>query len=314
MSIQLPFMVVQLLLVGSSRSASLVTFTVNWRVSSLFSLSFPKPVPDGTRVPLWAYMPSWVRAFPSDLCLLVQDVSSTVSLQVGDDWDSTAAQIAGGARHFGSVHTHIFLCHSDSPEVTGSVVMTSASQFPYSPTSLASSSLSTFSPTASRSASSPTSSHTASGSASSSTSTSHSSNRGEMEGSVVGGIVGATLIFGIVVWFVRRRRARSAPSTTDTSDEMEQPVAYQPLTIKTPKLYVSLYSLTLYHHQVWGESCNYMLMCTPRTLRIQPRTRQQSSSHNASVPRATCSQARSNTAVYQNSDKLRSSLSLFLES
>jgi hypothetical protein len=78
-----------------------------------------------------------------------------------------------------------------------------------------------------------------------------------MEGSIVGGIVGATLIFGILVWFVRRRRARSAPSTTDTSGEMERPV-YHPLTvmIKTPELYVSLYSLFLYHHQVWDESCN----------------------------------------------------------
>ncbi|KAN0139527.1 hypothetical protein V8E53_002643 [Lactarius tabidus] len=167
--------------------------------------SFPKPVPEGIRVPWWAYMPSFV----------------------GDSWDSTAAEIAG-----------------DSPEVTGSVVMASASQFPYSPTSLTSSSSSTFSPTASRSGSSSTFSHTPSGSGSSSTSTSHSSNRSKMEGSVIGGIVGATLIFGIVIWFVRRRRARSAPPTTDTRGKMEQPVAYQPLTIRTPKPHV------------WDESCN----------------------------------------------------------
>jgi hypothetical protein len=77
-----------------------------------------------------------------------------------------------------------------------------------------------------------------------------------MEGSVIGGIVGATLIFGIVIWFVRRRRARSAPPTTDTRGKMEQPVAYQPLTIRTPKPHVSLYSSFLYHHQVWDESCN----------------------------------------------------------
>jgi hypothetical protein len=80
MFVQLPVMVVQLLQPGNTRSASLVTFTVNWHVSSRFSLSFPKPVPDGTRVPWWAYMASFVRAFPSDLRLLAQEVSSTVSL------------------------------------------------------------------------------------------------------------------------------------------------------------------------------------------------------------------------------------------
>ncbi|KAN0139526.1 hypothetical protein V8E53_002642 [Lactarius tabidus] len=155
---------------------------------------FPKPVPDGTRVPRWAYMASFV----------------------GNTWDSSAAEAAG-----------------DSPEVTGSVVMARA--FIYSPTSLASSSSPTFSPTTLRSGSLSTFSHTASGSGSSSTSTSHtSSNRSEMEGSIIGGIIGATLISGVVVWFVRRRRARSAPATRG---EMEQPVAYQPLTIKTPKLY-----------------------------------------------------------------------------
>jgi hypothetical protein len=213
-------------------------------------------VPDGTRVPHWAYSASFVRAFPSELRLLVQEVSSTVSLQVGNSWDSTGAEAEGGSRHFDSVHTLVFLCRSDSPEVTGSVVMADASLFTYSATPLASSLSSTFSPTALRSASSSTFSHTASGSASSSTPTSRTSpKRGEMEGSVVGGIVGAALISGVVVWFVRRRRARSAPSTTDTRGEMEQPVTYQPLTIKTPKLYVSLYSLTLYH-QVWGECCN----------------------------------------------------------
>ncbi|KAN0140944.1 hypothetical protein V8E53_001388 [Lactarius tabidus] len=158
---------------------------------------FPKPIPDGIRVPWWAYMPSFV----------------------GNTWDGSAAEAAG-----------------DSPEVTGSVVMTST--FIYSPTLLASSSSPTFSPTTSRSGSSSTFSHTASGSGSSSTSTSHTSpNRSEMEGSVIGGIVGAALISGVVVWFVRRRRARCGPSIADTRGEVEQPVAYQPLTIKTPKLY-----------------------------------------------------------------------------
>lgn len=82
------------------------------------------------------------------------------------------------------------------------------------------------------------------------------SNRGGMEGGFIGGIVGVTLISGVVTWFiVRRRRARCAPSITDTRGEMEQPTPY-PLTIESPRLYVSLYSLSLYRKQVWNESCN----------------------------------------------------------
>ena len=83
-----------------------------------------------------------------------------------------------------------------------------------------------------------------------------SSNRGGMEAGFIGGIVGVTLISGIVTWFiVRRRRARCAPSIADTGGEMERPVPYPP-TIELPRLYVSLYSLFLQPHQVWNESCN----------------------------------------------------------
>ena len=77
-----------------------------------------------------------------------------------------------------------------------------------------------------------------------------------MERGVIGGVVGATLISGLVVWFDRRRRARRAPPTTDTTGEIEQPVHY-PLTIETPRLFLSLYSLFLYHHHAWNESCNW---------------------------------------------------------
>ena len=70
-----------------------------------------------------------------------------------------------------------------------------------------------------------------------------------MEGGVIGGVAGATLISGVVVWFVRHRRARRAPSTTDATGGIEQPMPY-PRIIETPRVYVSLYSLFLYRRRV----------------------------------------------------------------
>lgn len=48
---------------------------------------------------------------PLGLRLLVQEILSTVSLQIVelDSWNVTEAEAAGGARHFDSVHTCIFL-------------------------------------------------------------------------------------------------------------------------------------------------------------------------------------------------------------
>ena len=182
---------------------------------------------------------------PSGLRLLVREVSSTVPYR------PLSRMIAGTLRQRKlqevrdtlTLSTRILLCHSDTPEVTWRATVTTGGTS------------TTFSSTASGSGSSLTFSPTPSGSHPSSTSISHTSpNRGRMEGGTIGGVVGATLI-GVVVWFVRRRRARRVPSITDTRGEMEQPVPYPPA-IKMPKLYVSLYSLFLYSHQVWNESCN----------------------------------------------------------
>ena len=63
-------------------------------------------------------------------------------------------------------------------------------------------------------------------------------------GGVVGGIVGAALIAGIVAWFtIRRRRARSAPSTgyIDGKGNMGGIAVPYPLTIETPRLYVRVF-------------------------------------------------------------------------
>jgi len=93
----------------------------------------------------------------------------------------------------------------DSPEVTGTASIVRVSQSTLTPS--------------------------ASGSGSSSTSTSHSSSSsGVIAGGVVGGVVGAAMITGVAAWFVvRRRRARSAPSTAYLSGRGEKPVPY-PLT------------------------------------------------------------------------------------
>ncbi|KAH9066330.1 hypothetical protein EDB87DRAFT_1679074 [Lactarius vividus] len=126
-----------------------------------------------------------------------------IDATISDIWNASAAQLVG-----------------DDPEVTGTstIVPISTNRGPQS----------TLTPTTS-------------GSGPSSTSTSHSSsNAGAIAGGVVGGIVGVALVAGVAAWFfIRRRRARSAPSTTymtGQGGDMGQPVPY-PLTIETPRLY-----------------------------------------------------------------------------
>jgi len=112
---------------------------------------FPESVPDGTRVPKWAYLP----------------------LVLNDSWDITLAQSVG-----------------EFPEVTGST------------------SISSIIPTS-------TSHHTA--------------NTDAIAGGVVGGIVGTALIAGVVFWSVlRRRRARSVPSSDMGEKEQPPPIFYDP--------------------------------------------------------------------------------------
>ncbi|KAN0135778.1 hypothetical protein V8E53_006418 [Lactarius tabidus] len=112
--------------------------------------TFPKPIPNDTRVPKWAYLNSFI-------------------FQLYDKWNATAAEAVG-----------------DNPLPS-------------------------------------------------------SSNRSEIEGGLIGGILGVILISGVVSWFVvRRQRTRHAPSTTDIPSEVVQPVqpaAYHPLTIETPRTY-----------------------------------------------------------------------------
>ena len=56
-----------------------------------------------------------------------------------------------------------------------------------------------------------------------------------------------------------------------------------------------------------------MAVCTPRTLWIQQRTREESSSHSVLDAQATRTQANLDTAVFQRSDKFRNTPSLFFE-
>ncbi|KAI9446131.1 hypothetical protein H4582DRAFT_2052239 [Lactarius indigo] len=103
--------------------------------------NFPKPVPNVTRVPHWAYIDS----------------------SISGNWNISAAQLAG-----------------DSPEVTG----TASISAPH-----------------------------------------HSSNAGP----IAGGVIGAALIVGVIVWFsIRRRRARSAPHLDVQCGETEQPPSHPP--------------------------------------------------------------------------------------
>lgn len=145
-----------------------------------------------------------------------------VSSQISDNWNISLAQAVGGAVPF-LLYTHVlmFRPRQDSPEVTGT-----ASTFPMSTSSI---SRSTLTP-----------------SASTSTSTSHhNSDAGAIAGGVIGSLLVVALIIGIVARsIIRRRRARSAPSTTYLSlhgsdFEHWQPMPFPP-TIETPRLYVSV--------------------------------------------------------------------------
>lgn len=124
-----------------------------------------------------------------------------IDSSISDNWNISLAQAVG-----------------DSPEVTGT-----ASTFPMSTSSI---SRSTLTP-----------------SASTSTSTSHhNSDAGAIAGGVIGSLLVVALIIGIVARsIIRRRRARSAPSTTYLSlhgsdFEHWQPMPFPP-TIETPRLY-----------------------------------------------------------------------------
>lgn len=125
-------------------------------------------------------------------------------------------------------HTDVLMLRSrsDSPEGTGT-----ASNVPTSTSSI---SHSTITPSTSGSGPNSTSAEH------------HSSDPGPTAGGVIGAIIGAALIVGAVAWLiVRRRRARSAPSTLYLSlheGEMEQPTPYH--LMETPKLYVSVYHFT----------------------------------------------------------------------
>jgi hypothetical protein len=71
-----------------------------------------------------------------------------------------------------------------------------------------------------------------------------SSKTGGIAGGVVGGVIGAALIAGVVTWCtVRRRRARSARSAIDVSDQhgdKNQGAVPHPPIIEPLRLYVSL--------------------------------------------------------------------------
>ncbi|KAF8261132.1 hypothetical protein EI94DRAFT_1746644 [Lactarius quietus] len=123
---------------------------------------------------------------------------------IGDSWNMTLAQLVG-----------------DSPEVTGTSSTSTSTAMP-----------STSASSHSTSSSSPSTLSSSPSTLSSSISTPHQTSKvGAHAGGVVGGIVGAALIAGVVLWFAfRRRRAHSAVG------EKELPPP-QPLAEEVPRLY-----------------------------------------------------------------------------
>lgn len=73
----------------------------------------------------------------------------------------------------------------------------------------------------------------------------------------MGGLIGAAAIGAVIAFFIiRRRRARSAPSTAYMSgqggSEMGEPVPY-PLTSDTPRLYVSIIFFSIVRLEKWRQ-------------------------------------------------------------
>ncbi|KAF8261134.1 hypothetical protein EI94DRAFT_1833470 [Lactarius quietus] len=123
---------------------------------------------------------------------------------IGDSWNMTLAQLVG-----------------DSPEVTGTSSTSTSTAMP-----------STSASSHSTSSSSPSTLSSSPSTLSSSISTPHQTSKPRVNaGDVVGGIVGAALIAGIVLWFVfRRQRARS-----DMGEKELPPL--QPFAEGVPRLY-----------------------------------------------------------------------------
>ena len=158
-----------------------------------------------------------ICAFPMLFACFPKKISSAVLLQIGDNWNISAAQLVGGARlRLLYAHIYLILSYQDYPEVTGTTAIV------------------------------PTSTSKAAQAVAPSTSLFSTSTVGAIAGGVVSGILGVALVSGVDVWFViRRRRARSAISSIYSSNqegELEQPVSYPLLTIETPTtLHVSVY-------------------------------------------------------------------------
>ena len=205
-----------------SRNVSPVSFLPSYMLNS--SLSFPQPVPAGTRIPKWAYLDSSVRTFPLPIYFLERQYSHR-SVTCGTSLCRKPWEVGGPS----AVHTHILMFppRQDSPEVTGT-----ASSFPMLTSAI------------------PQSTETP-GTASL---TSHnSSDAGAIAGGILGSLLVVALIVGLAAWYlIRRRRARSAPSTAYLSlhgGEFENwhpmpPPSYPP-TVASPSLYVSSVSFFL---------------------------------------------------------------------
>lgn len=183
------------------------------------SLSFPEPVPLGTRVPNWAFNNPIIVS--SDHPFLSPAFSSPLgySLVPGmNHWRSLlAVRIFANEPHL----LCILGTGTDLPEVTGSASIVPSST----------------SHGGTQSTNPPKTS--------SSVASSGSSDTAAIAGGVVGGFVGIALVVGFLAWFtVRRGRARAA-SPMEHSGDLRSDMAAVPYTqaTKRPGLYVSLFCL-----------------------------------------------------------------------
>ena len=200
-----------------------------------YSLSFPEPVPAGTRVPKWAYLDSSVRTFPLPIYFLKQQYFHRLVTCGTSRWRKPW-EVRGPS----VVHTHILIFppRQDSPEVTGT-----ASSYPMLTSPIPQS---TVTP------------------GTASLASHNSSDAGAIAGGILGSLLVVALIVGLTAWYIiRRRRSRSAPSTAYLSlhgGEFDHwhpmpPPSYPP-SISSPKFYVS----SLHSFFLWPNGCEMRVL------------------------------------------------------
>jgi len=233
------------------------------------ALSFPNPVPAGTRVPQWALIDVTVRSrviyHPMRIVL-----TAHLSLRTTGTPTSLRPSVVGihTCLFFDTFHTHLPLL--DTPEVLPGALIGDSSG-----TGTAAGATATRSSPAPTGSSSPTSTSPPS---------QHSSNVGAIAGGVVGGVAAISIAAAAIFFYLRRQHPKAPPASyiTDVAsqppmDEVRQPLSQEgafPPTSSSPGSPMRLYVRVFFWSSLQSHlcSCRAFFLGVLRTRTIRPRT------------------------------------------